>query len=168
VVKIGYLEKDEVLQLVECPVKGYALHYEPDASQRVVDLTRGHPALVQLLCYEIVTLKNTHGATERRLACLADVETAVPRALESGNLFFAEIEQNQVDEAGLTLLRFMAAHGEGAVLNLDALARQLRAEHPDDLSQTMALLLQRDLIEATDGGYRFQVELVRRWFEQTR
>jgi hypothetical protein len=167
VVKIGYLEKDEVHQLVECPVKDYTLHYEPSASQRVLELTRGHPALVQLLCYEIVTLKNTHDATKRRLACVADVEAAVPRALDSGSFFFAEIEQNQIDGAGLGLLRFMAARGEGAVLSLDALAGQHGAKHPDDLSQTLALLLRRDLIEGTEGGYRFQVELIRRWFEQT-
>jgi hypothetical protein len=167
VIKIGYLEKDEVRQLVERPVKNYVLAYEPNASGRVLQLTRGHPALVQLLCYEIVTLKNTQDATKRRLACLADVEAAVPKALDSGNLFFAEIEQNQVDEAGLALLRLIAAHGEGAVVSLDDLDRQPRSEYLDDLSQSLALLLRRDLIEATEGGYRFQVELIRRWFEQT-
>jgi hypothetical protein len=29
---------------------------------------------------------------------------------------------------------------------------------------TLALLLRRELIEVVAGGYRFQVELIRRWF----
>jgi hypothetical protein len=32
------------------------------------------------------------------------------------------------------------------------------------LDQTLTHLLQRELIEAIDGGYRFQVELIRRSF----
>ncbi|MDJ0707014.1 MAG: hypothetical protein QNJ46_27380, partial [Leptolyngbyaceae cyanobacterium MO_188.B28] len=54
VVHLGYLQEAEVRQLVERPVKDFALRYQPDASQRVLDLTRGHPFLVQLLCAEIV------------------------------------------------------------------------------------------------------------------
>lgn len=167
VVRVGYLEEDETRQLVECPVKNFSLRYEPDASQRVLELTRGHPALVQLLCCEIVTLKNEQDSSVRRLARLADVEAAVSRALDSGSFFFADIQQNQIDEAGLALLRFMAAHGEGAVVSRDALVRHRQAEPQDELDPTLALLLRRDLIEAADGGYRFQVELIRRWFEQT-
>lgn len=37
---------------------------------------------------------------------------------------------------------------------------------PPELDQALALLTQRDVIEAVDGGYRFQVELTRRWFAQ--
>lgn len=165
VVRVGYLEKDEVRHLVECPVKDFSLQYEPDASQRVLELTRGHPAMVQLLCYEIVTLKNKQEAAVRRLARLADVEAAVPRALDSGSFFFADIQQNQIDGAGLASLRFMAAYGEGAVVGRDALDRHHQSECLGDLDQTLALLLRRDLIEQVDEGYRFHVELIRRWFE---
>src|SRR4030095_9378307 len=50
VVHLSYLREDEARQLIECPVKDFALHYEPAASQRVWALTRGHPALVLLVC----------------------------------------------------------------------------------------------------------------------
>jgi hypothetical protein len=167
VVRVGYLEGDEARQLIECPVKSFSLRYEPDASSRVLELTRGHPALVQLLCYEIVALKNEQAPSVRRLARLADVEASVSRALDSGSFFFADIQQNQINEAGLALLRFMAAHGEGAALGRDALGRHRQSEVHDELDSTLALLLRRDLIEIVNGGYRFQVELIRRWFEQT-
>jgi hypothetical protein len=99
-IRIGYLREDEARQLVERPVRDFALRYEPDASQRVLDLTRGHPFLVQLLCAEIVSLKNEQPPAVRRLARLADVEAAAPRALSHGSFFFADIQQNQVDDAG--------------------------------------------------------------------
>lgn len=164
VVKIGYLETEETRQLVERPVKNFTLQYEPAAGQRVEQLTRGHPALVQLLCYEIVTLKNEQESAGRRLARTADVEAAAARALDSGSFFFSDIQQNQVDESGSALLHFMATRGEGAVVSRAALRSHLSA---DNLDQTLQPLLQRDLIEAVDGGYRFQVELIRRWFEQS-
>ncbi|MCP4534763.1 MAG: ATP-binding protein, partial [Delftia sp.] len=115
VVHIGYLKQDETRQLVEQPVKDFALRYEPEACQRVIDLTRGHPALVQLLCAEIVALKNEQPPNVRRLASLDDVEAAAPEALGHGSFFFADIERNQVNTVELALLRFLAAQGEGAV-----------------------------------------------------
>jgi hypothetical protein len=60
------------------------------------------------------------------------------------------------------LLRFLAAQGEGAVVSRETLVRHF----PDDLDRTLDLLTQRELIEPADGGYRFQVELIRRWFAQ--
>ena len=161
-VKIGYLAETEARQLIERPVKEFALAYESVASRRVLELTRGHPALVQLLCYELVTLKNEQSTTERRLVRLADVEQAVARAFESGSFFFADIERNQIDAGERVLLRFIAAQGEGAVVSRAALAGQV--EPTADLDQMLARLVQRDLLEAVEEGYRFQVELIRRWF----
>lgn len=162
VVHISYLKEDEARQLIERPVQDFALRYEPEACQRVLNLTRGHPALVQLLCAEIVALKNEQEPAVRRLARLADVEAAVPEALSRGSFFFADIERNQVDAAGLSVLRYVAGQGEGAAVSREKLARQL--PDPDDLDQALRLLTRRELIEAIDGGYRFQVELIRRWF----
>ncbi len=161
VVKIGYLAEAETRLLIEQPVKDFALRYEPEASRRAAALTRGHPFLTQLLCAEIVALKNEQAPAVRRLATLADVEAAAPNALSSGSFFFADIERNQVSAAGLNVLRAIAAQGEGGLVSREALA----APAADKLDETLAALLRRDLIEAGEGGYRFQVELIRRWFE---
>ena len=160
VVHLSYLKQTEARQLIERPVKDFTLRYQPDASQRVLDLTRGHPFLVQLLCAEIVALKNEQDPAIRRLATLADVEKAVPEAFSSGSFFFADIERNQVDAAGLAVLRFIAAQGEGAIVSKETLAPQF----PDRLDSTLDLLLRRELIEEESEGYHFQVELIRRWF----
>ncbi len=114
------------------------------------------------MCAEIVALKNEQAPSVRRLAHLRDVEAAVPEALSHGSLFFADIERNQVDTAGLSLLRFIASHGENVVVNRKILTRQFS----DNLDQALALPMKRELLEQVDGGYRFQVELIRRWFVQ--
>jgi len=160
VVQISYLKESEARQLIEKPVQDFALRYEPKASRRVLDLTRCHPALMQLLCAEIVALKNEQDPAVRRLAKIADVEAAVPNALNHGSFFFADIERNQVEADGLALLRFMAAHEEGAVVNREILARQF----PDKFDHLLDALAKRELIEPAHRGHRFQVELIRRWF----
>jgi hypothetical protein len=160
VVRMGYLREAETRQLIERPVADYALRYEPVASERVLALTRGHPYLTQLLCAEIVALKNEQEASVRRCARVADVEAAVAEALHHGSFFFADLQRNQVDTAGLAVLRVLAARGEGAVVSQDALTSLC----PGTAERTLDLLIRRDLVEATEGGYRFQVELIRRWF----
>lgn len=164
VVHISYLKEEEARKLIEQPIPDFTLRYEPDAVQRVLQLTRCHPNLVQLLCSEIVTLKNEHNPSIRRLATLSNVEAAVPEALSSGSLFFADIQNNQVNADGLAILRFLAAQGERATVSKEVLSRQFC----DRLDSTLDLLLRRELIEPVGDGYRFQVELIRRWFAQSR
>ncbi len=159
VVHISYLKEAEARQLIERPVKDFTLRYEPNAVERVLQLTRCHPFLVQLLCAEIIVLKNKQDPSIRRLATLADVEAAIPKALQSGRFFFADIKNNQVDAIGKDILRFIAVQGEGAIVSRQTLLQQFL-----DADITFNLLLQRELIEEVDDGYRFQVELIRRWF----
>ncbi|MEW5959766.1 MAG: hypothetical protein AB1801_18730, partial [Chloroflexota bacterium] len=75
---------------------------------------------------------------------------------------FLDIQHNQAGATGLAVLRFLAGQGEGAVVSRDSLARCAPSA---DLDQALARLSRRELIEGVDGGYRFQVELIRRWFE---
>ena len=65
-------------------------------------------------------------------------------ASSHGIFFFADIQQNQVDAAGLAVLRFMAAQEEGTVVGREAMARQF----PDELNRTLDLLLRRGILEA--------------------
>ncbi|MBD2518258.1 ATP-binding protein [Nostoc sp. FACHB-973] len=159
VVHISYLKEAEARQLIERPVKDFTLRYEPNAVERVLQLTRCHPFLVQLLCAEIIVLKNEQDPSIRRFATLADVEAAIPEALQSGSFFFADIQNNQVDATGQAILRFIAAQGEGAIVSCESLLQR-----SPDAEITLKLLLQRELIEEVEDGYCFQVELIRRWF----
>ena len=157
---LSYLTEPEARKLIESPCPGFALRYEPEASQRVLDVTRGHPCMVQLLCAEIVVLKNEQDPSVRRLATVADVEEAIDEALDSGSMFFSDIQVNQLDEQALAVLRYIAAQGEGVIASLSDLSQQF----PEGLEEARSLLLRRELIEEVDGGDRIQIELFRRWF----
>ncbi|EIJ42182.1 ATPase [Beggiatoa alba B18LD] len=161
IVHLSYLQASEALKLIEQPVQGFALRYEYNASQRVMEVTRCHPALIQLLCAEIVTLKNRQHIHERRLATLENVDAAIPSALQHGRFFFADIENNQVSHIGAEILHRLAECGEGAILTTEELAKPYTLEV---FTPALQNLLQRELLEPLGKGYRFQVEMVRRWF----
>jgi hypothetical protein len=160
VLHLGYLKESEARQLIEHPIEGFALRYAPEANQRVLDVTSGHPFLVQLFCAEIVALKNDQDPSGRRLASLADVEAAIPEALSSGSMFFSDIEHNQVDASALIILRWLARQGEGVTVSESDLSNKF----PGTWQGATELLLRRELIEQNPNGYRFRVELIRRWF----
>jgi len=52
----------------------------------------------------------------------------------------------------------------GSIKKLNGLKERL--PFLNELDRTLDLLTRRELIEPADGGYRFQVELIRRWFAQ--
>jgi hypothetical protein len=89
------------------------------------------------------------------------VEAAVPRALEHGSPFFIDIE-HQIGERGRTLLCWLAIQEENVAIKPTDFEHQ--RGQSDDWEETISRLSQRDLIEKVDGAYRFQVELIRRWF----
>lgn len=162
VIHISYLTETESRKLIERPIQDFTLRYEPDAVQRVLDLTRCHPALVQLLCSEIVNLKNTQDPAIRRHAVKADIDRAIPTALHTGSFFFGDIQRNQITPQALEILRYMARQGEFAITPHPTLQHRF----PHTLNSSLEILNRRELIESIDNGYRFQVELIRHWFAQ--
>jgi len=157
-VQLSYLQESEARQLIENPVKK-ALRYTPDATQRILALTRCHPALVQLLCKEIVLFKNGQAAHKRRWVQQDEVEAIIANSLKSGRNYFSHISNRSPAEQAL--LHFLARQGEGAVLTQKKLADACQVE---SIEETLSRLVQSGFIELTPLGYRFQVELIRRWF----
>lgn len=160
IVEVSYLKEEEARRLIETPVPDFPLRYEPEAMHRVLELTHRHPSLIQLLCREIVDIKNKQAPEHRRVACLGDVEAAVEPALRTGSAFFADLERHQIDAVERMLLRLMAAQGAGTISQ----SVKLEGITPDEIEQALALLLRRSIIEPVAGGYCFQVELIQRWF----
>ena len=170
-VQLSYLKESEAHQLIESPSPDFALRYKPAARQRIIDVARCPPFLVQLLCAEIVMLKNEQDPSIRRLATLADVEAAIPEALDSGSQFFGDIERNQVDDLSRAVMKYIASKGEGAIANHSELSSQFSAETEKNIESATTLLLQRELIEIVENSaaqyntaFRIQVEMIRRWF----
>jgi len=158
-IHLGYLTENEARQLIEHPVKEFPLRYEPEATQRLLELTHCHPALIQLLGRELVVLKNKQHLESRFLVRLPEVEEVIPKALQTGMSIFVTFEQ-RATEAGNALLRYIATLGEGAVISQESLAPHCS----DDLKKVLNRLQQLELIESVNSDYRFQIELFRRWY----
>jgi hypothetical protein len=45
---------------------------------------------------------------------------------------------------------------------------ELTAGSTEGVADVLRRLLRREILEQTDGGYRFQIEMVRRWFATRR
>lgn len=159
-IKIGYLDDAETRQLIEHPVSDFPLRYQPQAVQRIFDLTRAQPNLVQVICYELITLKNNQSVSTRYLVTTADVDNAAAVSLETGTFFFVDYRR-QVLPAALPMLHHLAQQGAGGSLT----AADWRSDYPDNFDRHLSNLLQRDIVEPWGNGYRFQIELVRQWFQ---
>lgn len=160
-IHLGYLTNNEARQLIKYPVKEFPLRYEPEATQRLLELTHCHPALIQLLGRELVVLKNKQHLESRFLVRLPEVEEVIPKALQTGMSIFVTFEQ-RATKAGNALLRYIATLGEGAVISQESLAPHCS----DDLEKVLNRLQQLELIESvnSESDYRFQIELFRRWY----
>ncbi|MEN8219494.1 MAG: hypothetical protein ABFS56_24700 [Pseudomonadota bacterium] len=159
-VHLGYLSEGEARQLIENPMEDFLLRYTPEATQRVLTLTRCHPACLQALCREIVFLKNPENTKTRYLAQKKDVEKAIPKTLEHSKYYFIDIIEKCSSEEK-QLLSFLTNKGEGAEIS-----RAVLSEQCENINEVLSNLVERQLIEETADGYRFKVELIRLFFSQ--
>ena len=73
--RVDYLEKADALRLITEPVP---LRYPPAVTERLFELTQGHPDLLQRLCRELVSIANREG---RQAMSMADLDAAVANLL---------------------------------------------------------------------------------------
>jgi len=159
--RVGYLEEDEARELIEKPIPDFPLRYEEIAVERILRATRGQPFLVQATCQHLVDLVNRE---RRQHATLADVEVALQAIVTADDtLYWRELWAGRdSDDAQRAVLLNLARHSDGAV-DEATLAGQVGQE---TLEKALPRLLHRDILEKTDGGYRFQVELMRLWVQR--
>ncbi len=159
-IHLRYLAAEEAMKLIELPLAEFSLRYTTAAKQGILELTRGHPALIQLVCKEIVRLNNEQQMPVKNLVQPADVEVAARQALTSGQTYFNYLAEHPPQV--LKLLRVIAAQGEGVALRREQLAQWYSQP---EVETVLARLVQCELLEnIAPDYYRFQVELIRRWF----
>jgi hypothetical protein len=158
-IRVSYLREEEARQLIIRPVPDFRISYAPGSVERIIEVTRCQPYLVQAVCYELVNHLNLE---DRREATAADVEVAVEHALDSAHLYFAEMWR-QLSERQRTILRQAAASPEGVPLEqLVAVAQATAEEVEADLKR----LATRGLVEPSGHHWRCQVPLVAEWIRR--
>ncbi|WP_353572090.1 ATP-binding protein [Candidatus Albibeggiatoa sp. nov. BB20] len=159
-VYLGYLTKREAVQLAG---KSNSIQYEPDALQHISYLTHNHPALIQLICKELINQLNFSPSTHlRRKVNLNDIEHAANEALKTGRALFSHATHpSHYSDIELKLLKLLAQDQEWVSRN-----EILKAISVDDLDIALTRLQQRQLIKisADQHYFQFEIELIRRWF----
>jgi uncharacterized protein len=56
--KVDYLDKKSSIKLITKPIENFNLIYPSEIAEKIYNLTCGHPALLQHICFEMVNLAN--------------------------------------------------------------------------------------------------------------
>ncbi len=146
-----------------------APQYKDDALAYIIDATRGHPYLTQLLCHTVFEQTQQPGS----VITVKDVKAAQGTLLNGHNNSIAHIWESIPNAEQLTLAAAAEAVATpGAVIPLAVLENSLiRADVPVSLPQIQRApqnLVNWQMLEQTGGGYAFYIDLQRRWVAANR
>ena len=161
--KVGFLNRDEAIKLVVQPVQG-VLTYDPEAVERILSLTSGHPYYIQLLCH---TLFAYCQRVNTRAVTLTDVEAVLPEVVERAESDSQFLWDNSTPEEKFVLAALAQAGGEkGQAIAKEGLLTTLRRRRtPISARQVARALVGLSLREIINfqAPYIFNVDIFRLW-----
>jgi ABC-type branched-subunit amino acid transport system substrate-binding protein len=154
--EIGLLDENSTQTLIEKPVASL-LTYQPEAVQKILQLSAGHPFFTQATCS---TLFAQAREEQRWNVTAADVEHIASKAIVKA-------------EAGLVGFWDVLTVSERVIISSVAEAQNI-SEEPFALLKKNGVIPTESLVEAgerlikngylyNDSGYKIRVELIRRW-----
>jgi tetratricopeptide (TPR) repeat protein len=166
---VSLLNKEETLELVHISDKG--LHWSNEAIEKVWHLTNGHPLLTQTMCSHVWKRLYQKNASEIPTVTLKDVEQVIPETLQSSDNNLQWLWDG-LPIAERAVASVLAEAGVKSMID-DTQLKQILSERGvpvrnRELHNAPHLLQEWDLIEAMEKGYRFHVELIRRWIAKNK
>lgn len=155
-IKIGDLENNDALELIEKPTKLFPLKYNKDAVKRILSAAGGQPYILQVICRDLVNLMNDEN---RLYATESDVNRTLDSALISGSAYFKEVWMGPDSNDARRSIMATIAKKRGVPVSWKILQK---VSTPYDIG----FLIDHDIIKEVSDGYCFKVELVRRWIEK--
>lgn len=181
--RISLLKREDMAELVQMSETNGTLRWSADALERVWQWTHGHPFLTQQLCSHVWERAYDEALSGEALPneaipgeALAVMPVATPEAVDAAVPEALEASRNTMEwlwdglpPAERVVASALAEAGSDAI-EPDALERLLHDSGVRvvirELQSAPQLLQDWDLIEPTDGGYRFRVELLRCWIAE--
>jgi hypothetical protein len=169
--EIWVLDRESAEALVRQAEANGTLCFTDHAVARILSLTSCHPYLTQLLCQRVWERAYAGNPTRPPLIDLPEVEAAVPDALEVGDQALVWVWDGLSSAEKIYAAALAEAADEGETISEDSVI-QVLAAHADRLHTREVELAPRDLVKrrvlevAGERGYRFAVELFRRWVRQ--
>ncbi|MCC3529371.1 MAG: AAA family ATPase [Microcoleus sp. PH2017_22_RUC_O_B] len=153
--RMTYLQESEARDLIQHPIDNFPDIYTEAAIDEIIYLTRCQPYYVQLICRVLVdrlnaiNRENTSLNREKQTKlAVGDVQAAIVKSLEQGGAAFRERYQELTDSEREFLHKLI--------------------EEPDlsvAESRLWQRLVEKEVLEVTGGGYRFQVPLFQKFVE---
>jgi hypothetical protein len=171
-VPVSFLSPESAYRLITQPTPDFALDYDKEATDQIIALTSGQPYLTQLICHGLVTRFNRQtfeeGKERERRFSLDDVEAVInaPEFFRDGNAYFTGVwvqaEKSHPPEQ-IGVLKALSRSDQG--MSLEELSEQTSYDI-ETIQQALTTLTAHDVVRETAEGWRFSVELMRRWVRE--
>jgi hypothetical protein len=162
---VSLLSKSETTELIRLAVRNKSLKWSPDTIDYVYSLTGGHPFLTQQLCQEVWETAYYDDPAKTPAVTIDNIEKAVPYAMRS-SANALEWVWDGLGPAERVVASALARNGPGQTTE-SQFSRALKTSGVrvlvGPLQEALHILNEWDLIDITDTGYFFKVELLRRW-----
>ncbi|MBC8074753.1 MAG: hypothetical protein H7Y32_01650, partial [Chloroflexales bacterium] len=166
--RVSVLEDDTARTLVRTAHRQGSLGMAQAVVDRILALTAGHPYLTQLVCQ--ILWDSAYSANPQGLPTIQrveQVEAAAERALEAGQNIFEWIWDGLPPAERVIFSAIASATDERTVISEEQLTQLLQSQGVRILTRDLELaprtLVEWEMLRKVDGGYRFFIELMRRW-----
>jgi len=166
---VSLLSNKETVQLIHLSQNNQTLNWSNNnAVEKIWQLTNGHPFLTQALCSHIWERLHNKNPNDPPTVTPKDVEEAIPDTLNTRRNTL-EWLWDGLPPAERVIASTLADVG-AKVITETQLEELLHKSGVQiiirELHNAPRLLQEWDLLELVDGGYRFRVELLRRWIAE--
>jgi tetratricopeptide (TPR) repeat protein len=166
---VSLLSYEETVRLIHLSQTNQTLNWSnADAVEKIWQLTNGHPFLTQALCSHIWDRLHNNNPNKPPTVTPKNVEEAIPETFSSRRNTL-EWLWDGLPPAERVVASTLADAGARVITDtqLEDLLRQSGVQIIiRELQNAPRLLQEWDLIEPAEGGYRFRVELLRRWIAE--
>ena len=166
--RVSVLEGDTARGLVRTAHRQGTLGMAQPVVERILALTAGHPYLTQLVCQILWdTAYAANPKSPPTIQHVEQVEAAAERALEAGQNIFEWIWDGLPPAERVIFAAIAGATDERTVIGEEQLTQLLQSQGVRILTRDLELaprtLVEWEMLRQADGGYRFFIELMRRW-----
>jgi tetratricopeptide (TPR) repeat protein/photosystem II stability/assembly factor-like uncharacterized protein len=161
---VSFLREDDARQLITGLASG-VVEYEEETIEQIISLTACHPYLTQLVCYELVDYLIER---DKSHATAEDVNAVIDNAIESGSAALAWLWDGLPFAERFFLSAVAHVTDEGGMATQDGIRdilQQYRVQllGPELTRAPDTLITKWGWLKPTKEGYKFVVELLRRW-----
>jgi len=166
--RVSLLNEADTRQVILLSQENGTLQWTEEAINEIWQLTNGHPYLTQMLGQTIWDAAYLTDPDDAPTVTLDMVSAALPKTIESSTNALEWLWQG-LASAERFVSSALAQAGQKAI-SQDELEKLLTDNGVrvliSQLQNAPQLLVDWDLLERVNGGYRFRVELLRRWIAE--